>query len=346
MDPVTNMPIVILKDIGSNTILPIWVGVYEANAIALEIEKVSTPRPMTHDLIKQVLQGLHTGVRKVVVNELKDDTFYAIIWLEKDGELITVDSRPSDRAGAGVAPGLPDLRGRSSAEVVEDGDHCHRQSEQRRTAPLAGRAGRRGPRPLQNVGMQEIFERLVAANIQIMPIPGIENHFVFERDGFIALVSRTPEGAFGRIGSSGLLTEKGFAALTWRGGHAYFVAKGFEQAAAEGQVDRLRAFQHDLKAALNKLNPEFTFPAKHPPRFRVLACRRTEMKQNMEHRRSKAIVVMAVVVVGLLQRACGHAYATGRGDVPVLPLLGGLRPIGSEAEVVGTDCLQLCAGGR
>jgi bifunctional DNase/RNase len=96
MDPVTNMPIVILKDIGSNTILPIWVGVYEANAIALEIEKVSTPRPMTHDLIKQVLQGLHTGVRKVVVNELKDDTFYAIIWLEKDGELITVDSRPSD----------------------------------------------------------------------------------------------------------------------------------------------------------------------------------------------------------------------------------------------------------
>jgi hypothetical protein len=96
MDPVTNMPIVILKDISSNTILPIWVGVYEANAIALEIEKVSTPRPMTHDLIKTVLTGLATGVRKVVVNELKDDTFYALIWLEKDGEVITVDSRPSD----------------------------------------------------------------------------------------------------------------------------------------------------------------------------------------------------------------------------------------------------------
>jgi uncharacterized protein len=96
MDPVTNMPIVILKDVNGNTILPIWVGIYEANAIALEIEKVQTPRPMTHDLIKTLLLGLHTGVRKVVVSELRDDTFYAIIWLEKDGQLITVDSRPSD----------------------------------------------------------------------------------------------------------------------------------------------------------------------------------------------------------------------------------------------------------
>ena len=76
--------------------MPIWVGIYEANAIALEIEKVSTPRPMTHDLIKTLLLGLGTGMRKVVVSELKDDTFYAVIWLEKDGELISVDSRPSD----------------------------------------------------------------------------------------------------------------------------------------------------------------------------------------------------------------------------------------------------------
>ena len=96
MDPVTNMPIVVLKDLNGNTILPIWVGIYEANAIALEIEKVSTPRPMTHDLIKTLLLGLGTGIRKVVVSELKDDTFYAVIWLDKDGELISVDSRPSD----------------------------------------------------------------------------------------------------------------------------------------------------------------------------------------------------------------------------------------------------------
>ena len=96
MDPVTNMPIVVLKDLNGNSVLPIWVGIYEANAIALEIEKVSTPRPMTHDLIKTLLLGLGTGIRKVVVSELKDDTFYAVIWLDKDGELISVDSRPSD----------------------------------------------------------------------------------------------------------------------------------------------------------------------------------------------------------------------------------------------------------
>jgi hypothetical protein len=96
MDPMTNMPIVVLKDISGEAVLPIWVGMYEANAIALEIEKVTTPRPMTHDLIKILLAGLDTFIRKVVVNELKDDTFYALIWLEKNGELISVDSRPSD----------------------------------------------------------------------------------------------------------------------------------------------------------------------------------------------------------------------------------------------------------
>ena len=96
MDPVTNMPIVILKDVGSDTVLPIWVGIYEANAIALEIEKVTTPRPMTHDLIKNLLLGLETQVHKVVVSELKEDTFFAVIWLERDGHVISVDSRPSD----------------------------------------------------------------------------------------------------------------------------------------------------------------------------------------------------------------------------------------------------------
>ena len=96
MDPVTNMPIVVLKDLNGNTILPIWVGIYEANAIALEIEKVSTPRPMTHDLLKNLLLGLETHVQKVVVSELRDDTFFALIWLEKDGQMMSIDSRPSD----------------------------------------------------------------------------------------------------------------------------------------------------------------------------------------------------------------------------------------------------------
>jgi bifunctional DNase/RNase len=96
MDPVTNMPIVILKDVGGDSVLPIWVGIYEANAIALEIEKVTTPRPMTHDLLKNLLTGLEARVHKVVVNELRDDTFFAIIWVECDGEVISIDSRPSD----------------------------------------------------------------------------------------------------------------------------------------------------------------------------------------------------------------------------------------------------------
>lgn len=96
MDPVTSMPIVILKDLQSDHVLPIWVGIYEANAIALEIEKVSTPRPMTHDLIKTLLLGMDAGIRKVVVSELREDTFFALIWVERNGELISVDSRPSD----------------------------------------------------------------------------------------------------------------------------------------------------------------------------------------------------------------------------------------------------------
>jgi len=96
MDPVTNVPIVILKGVEKDALLPIWVGVYKANAIALEIEKIATPRPMTHDLLKNVLHGLSWSVRKVVVSQLIDDTFYAIIWLEREGILISVDSRPSD----------------------------------------------------------------------------------------------------------------------------------------------------------------------------------------------------------------------------------------------------------
>jgi bifunctional DNase/RNase len=96
MDPTTNSPIVVLKDVSGDGVLPIWVGIYEANAIALEIEKIATPRPMTHDLIKNVLTGLEASVRKVVVSELRDDTFFAVIWMERDGHAISIDSRPSD----------------------------------------------------------------------------------------------------------------------------------------------------------------------------------------------------------------------------------------------------------
>jgi hypothetical protein len=96
MDPVTNMPIVVLRDTQGSAVLPIWVGIFEANAIALEIEKVQTPRPMTHDLLRNVLLGLEARVQRVVVSELKEDTFYALIWIERDGQTFSIDSRPSD----------------------------------------------------------------------------------------------------------------------------------------------------------------------------------------------------------------------------------------------------------
>jgi uncharacterized protein len=96
LDPVTNMPIVVLKEAEGASILPIWVGSFEANAIAIEIEKVQTPRPMTHDLIKNILVGLRASLQRVVVSELKDDTFYAIVWLNIEGRLVSIDSRPSD----------------------------------------------------------------------------------------------------------------------------------------------------------------------------------------------------------------------------------------------------------
>ncbi len=96
MDPATNQPVVVLKELQGSGVLPIWVGVYEAQAIALEIEKVQTARPMTHDLLKNMLTGLNVHVQKVVVSDLKDDTFYALIWMEREGETMSMDSRPSD----------------------------------------------------------------------------------------------------------------------------------------------------------------------------------------------------------------------------------------------------------
>jgi uncharacterized protein len=96
MDPVTNSPIVVLQDTTSDTLLPIWVGIFEANAIALQIEKVDTPRPMTHDLIKGLLNHLSARVTRVVVSELRDNTFYALIFLDVEGKPVMVDARPSD----------------------------------------------------------------------------------------------------------------------------------------------------------------------------------------------------------------------------------------------------------
>ncbi len=96
VDPITNMPIIILRDRDGQRVLPIWVGVFEANAIALQIENVVTPRPMTHDLLKNVITDLNAEVTRVVVSDLKDNTFYALIHLVLNGAALAVDARPSD----------------------------------------------------------------------------------------------------------------------------------------------------------------------------------------------------------------------------------------------------------
>lgn len=96
VDPVTNMPIIILRDKDGQKVLPIWVGIFEANAIALQIENVATPRPMTHDLLKNIISDLDASVQKIVVCDLKDNTFYAMIHLIVNGHGVAVDARPSD----------------------------------------------------------------------------------------------------------------------------------------------------------------------------------------------------------------------------------------------------------
>jgi uncharacterized protein len=107
MDPNTNMPIVILKDVASDTVLPIWVGIFEVNAIAIEIEKLASPRPMTHDLIRNLIQYMNARLERVVITELKDDTFYAVLWLTQDGETVTVDARPSDAIALALRADCP-----------------------------------------------------------------------------------------------------------------------------------------------------------------------------------------------------------------------------------------------
>ena len=96
VDPISKMPIVVLEDLNSERILPIWIGVFEANAIALKIEDISTPRPMTHDLVKNFLDKLNISVEKVVVNDVRDNSFYALIYCRYNDQVITIDSRPSD----------------------------------------------------------------------------------------------------------------------------------------------------------------------------------------------------------------------------------------------------------
>lgn len=107
IDPMTNMPIVILRDEDGQRTLPIWVGPVEANAIALQIENVAPPRPMTHDLLRNLLAGLDARLERVIISDLKDGTFYAYLELLRNGEVVFVDARPSDALALSIRTKTP-----------------------------------------------------------------------------------------------------------------------------------------------------------------------------------------------------------------------------------------------
>jgi uncharacterized protein len=107
VDPVTNMPIIILRDEAGGRVLPIWVGIFEANAIALQIENITTPRPMTHDLLRNVIRDLNGTVQKIVVSDLKDNTFYALIYVAIGEDITAIDARPSDAIALALRASAP-----------------------------------------------------------------------------------------------------------------------------------------------------------------------------------------------------------------------------------------------
>jgi uncharacterized protein len=107
VDPITNMPIIILRDKDGQRVLPIWVGIFEANAIALQMENISTPRPMTHDLLRNIIEDLSGLVTKIVISDLKDNTFYALIYIETQSDTIAIDARPSDAIAVALRTQAP-----------------------------------------------------------------------------------------------------------------------------------------------------------------------------------------------------------------------------------------------
>jgi bifunctional DNase/RNase len=122
IDPVSNMPIIILKNSSGESVLPIWVGIFEANAIAMQLEDVASPRPMTHDLLKNVIEGLEAHVTRVVITDLRDNTFFATIHLDRGGRGFEIDSRPSDAMALALRAAAPIFVERQVLDKSENAD--------------------------------------------------------------------------------------------------------------------------------------------------------------------------------------------------------------------------------
>jgi uncharacterized protein len=132
VDPISNMPIVILRDADNQRVLPIWVGPVEANAIALQIENVAPPRPMTHDLLKNVLTELGATLKRVVVADLRENTFYAYLELDRAGETILVDARPSDAIALSLRTKTPVFVHTRVLEQAKSVDASNERADQER----------------------------------------------------------------------------------------------------------------------------------------------------------------------------------------------------------------------
>ena len=148
MDPVTNMPIVVLKENGGEAVLPIWVGLYEANAIALEIEKIAPPRPMTHDLLRNLIVELGVRVERVVVTSLRDNTFFAVIEMRNsEGDRMVLDSRPSDaialalRADCPIYIDMEVIKASRNTLPAEESDETEISASEEEWPDVIGEAG-------------------------------------------------------------------------------------------------------------------------------------------------------------------------------------------------------------
>jgi uncharacterized protein len=148
MDPNSGTPIIILKDVQSETMLPIWVGAYEANAIALEIEKIAPPRPMTHDLLRNLIVELGVHVDRVVVTSLRDNTFFAVIEMHNsEGNKMVLDSRPSDaialalRADCPIYVDMEVIKASRNTLPAEEGEETEITTGEEEWPDVIGEAG-------------------------------------------------------------------------------------------------------------------------------------------------------------------------------------------------------------
>jgi uncharacterized protein len=132
LDPSSNVPIVILRDTQSQLFLPIWIGVFEANAIALRIEGVEPPRPMTHDLLRLMLDQLGARVEKIVISDLKESTFFAVIHVQQDGRSVGIDARPSDAIALALRADAPIFVLRSVLDKAQAAEMVGQASDEER----------------------------------------------------------------------------------------------------------------------------------------------------------------------------------------------------------------------